>query len=60
LNLPVDSTKYKMIGHGFSPPGERSDIDSVYNTNIEIITRNSGRGDIIDAWEKLEKTLFNL
>jgi len=49
-----------MIGHGFSPPGERSDIDSVYNTNIEIITRNSGRGDIIDAWEKLEKTLFNL
>jgi len=30
-----------MIRHGFSPPGERSDTDSVDNTNTEIITRNN-------------------
>jgi len=37
-----------MIKHGFSPPYERSDTDSIDNTNTEIITRNNGRGVIID------------
>ena len=26
-----------MIRHGFSPPGERTDTDSLDNTNTEII-----------------------
>jgi len=43
-----------MISHGFSPPGERSDTDSIDNTNTEIIIRNNGRDVIIDEWEKLE------
>jgi len=39
-----------MIRHRFSPPGERSDTDSVDNTSTEIITRDNGRGVIIDEW----------
>jgi len=42
------SVDVKMIRHGFSPPGERSDTDSFENTNTEIITRNNGHGVIID------------
>jgi len=37
----IESTVAKsvdVIRHGFSPPGERSDIDSFDNTNTEIIT----------------------
>ena len=48
------SVDVEMIRHGFSPPGERSDTDSVDNTNTEIIALNNGRGVIIDEWEKLE------
>ena len=33
---------------------ERSDTGSFDNINTEIITRNNGRGVIIDEWEKLE------
>ncbi|KAG4092820.1 hypothetical protein H8356DRAFT_1357552 [Neocallimastix lanati (nom. inval.)] len=40
-----------MIRHGFSPSGERSDTNSVDNTNTEIITRNNGRGVTINEWE---------
>ena len=47
-----------MIKHGFSPPGERSDTDSIDNTNTEIITCNNGRGVIIEEWEKLEAICF--
>jgi len=43
-----------MIRHGFSPPGEKTNTDSFDNTNTEIITRNNGRGIIIEEWEKLE------
>ena len=53
------NVEVEMIRHGFSPPGERSDIDSVDNTNPEIITRNNGRGVIINEWEKLETTASN-
>ena len=42
------SVDVEMIRYGFSPPSERSDTDSVDNTNIEIITRNNGPGVIID------------
>ena len=38
----------EMIRHGFSPPN----IDSIDNTNTEIITRNNGRGVLIDEWGK--------
>jgi len=48
-----------MIRCGFSTPGERSDIDSLDNTNTEIITRNNGRGVIIVEWEKLETIASN-
>jgi len=48
-----------MIRHGFSPPSEISDTDLVDNTNTEIITRNNGRGVIIDEWEKLETIASN-
>jgi len=47
-----------MIRHEFSPPGERSDTDSVDNTNTEIITRNNARGVIIDEWEKVRNYWF--
>ena len=33
---------------------EKISTDSLDNTNTEIITRNNGRGVIIDEWEKLE------
>ncbi|KAG4087662.1 hypothetical protein H8356DRAFT_1433444 [Neocallimastix lanati (nom. inval.)] len=51
----VESTVTKcvdvsMIRHGFSPPD---------NTNSEIITRNNGRGVIIEEWEKLEAIASN-
>jgi len=46
-----------MIRHGFSPPDERTDTDSVDNTNTEIITHINGRGVIID--EKLETIASN-
>jgi len=42
------SVDVEMIKHGFSPPGERSNIDSFDCTNTEIISRNNGRGVIID------------
>jgi len=43
-----------MIRHGFSPPGERTDTDSLDNINTVVITRNNGCGVIIEKWEKLE------
>ena len=49
----------EMIRHGFSPGDERSDTDSVDNTNTEIITRNNRRGVIIDEWEKLDTIASN-
>ena len=56
----VESTVTKrvdveMIRHGFSLP----DTDSIDNTNTEIITRNNGRGVIIEEWEKLETIASN-
>jgi hypothetical protein len=48
------SVDVEMIWHGFSPPGERTDTDSLDNTNIEIITHYNGRGVIIEECEKLE------
>jgi len=47
------------IRHRFSPPGERSDTDSVDNTNTEIITRHNGYNVIVDEWEKLETIASN-
>jgi len=38
------SVDVEMIRHGFSPP----DTDSIDTTNTEIITRNNGRGVIIE------------
>jgi len=49
-----------MIRYRFSPPDERSDTDSVVNTNTEIITRNNGCGVIINEWEKLETIASNV
>jgi len=43
-----------MISHGFSPLGKRSNIDSIDNTDTEIITCNNGRSVIIDEWEELD------
>jgi len=48
------SVDVEMIRHRFSPPGERSDTDSIDNTNTEIITRINECSVIIDEWEKLE------
>jgi len=53
------SVDIEMIRYGFSPPGKRSDTDSVDNTNTEIINRNNGRGVIIDEWEKLKTVASN-
>ena len=53
------SVDVEMIRHGFSPPGEKTNTDSLDNTNTEIITRNNGRGVIIDEWEKLEAIASN-
>ena len=47
------SVDVEMIRHEFSPPGKRTDTDSLDNSNIEIITHNIGRGVITDEWEKL-------
>ena len=44
----ANSVKVEMIRYGLSPPGKKSDTDSFDNTNTEIITRNNGRGVIID------------
>ena len=49
------SVDVEMIRHGFSPP----DTDSIDNTNTEIITRNNGRGVIIEECEKLEAIASN-
>ena len=51
------SVDVEMIRHGFSPPD--TDSDSIDNTNTEIITRNNGRGVIIEEWEKLESIASN-
>jgi len=48
-----------MIRHGFSPPGEMTDTDSIDNTNTDIITPNNGHGVIIEEWEKLEAIASN-
>jgi hypothetical protein len=53
------SVDIEMIRHEFSLGGERLDTDSVDNTNTEIITRNNGRGVIIDEWEKLDTIASN-
>jgi len=37
----------------FHLPGEKTNTDSLDNTNTKIITRNNGRGVIIDEWEKV-------
>jgi len=59
LNLPLlRGVDVEIIRHEFSPPGEKSDIDSVGNTSTEIIILNNGRGVIIDEWEKLETIGF--
>jgi len=53
------SVDVEMIRYGFSPSGERTDTDLLDNTNTEIITRNNGRGVIIEKWEKLEAISSN-
>ena len=58
-SLPNLKKKVEMIMHGFSPPGERTYTDSIDNTNTEIITRNHGRGVIIEEGEKLETIASN-
>ena len=55
----AESVDIEMIRNGFSPPDERIDTDSLYSTNIEIITRNNERGVIIEEWEKLEAIASN-
>jgi len=55
----VESVDVEIVRHGFSPPCQRSDTDSVDNTKTEIITLNNGRGVIIDEWEKLETIASN-
>jgi len=55
----VKSIDVSMIRHRFSPLCERSDTDSIDNTNTEIITRNNGRAIIIDEWEKLDTIASN-
>ena len=53
------SVDVEMIRHGFSPPHEMTDTDSIDNTNTEIIICNNGRGVIIEEWEKLEAITSN-
>jgi len=55
----AESVDVEMIRHGFSPLGERTDTDLLDNTNTEIITRNNGRGVIIEEWEKIETIASN-
>ena len=52
----IESTVAKSVD--VSPLNERSDTDSVDNTNTEIITRNNRRGVIIDEWEKVRNYCF--
>ena len=52
------SVDVELIRHGFSPPSEMTDTDSVDNTNTEIVTHNNGRGVMIEEWEKLEAILL--
>ena len=47
-SIVAKSVDVEMIRLGFSPSGEKSDTDSFDNINTEIITRNNGRGIIID------------
>ena len=47
-----------MIRHGFSPPGEMTDTDSIDNTNTEIITRNNGRGCYYQGMGKVRGYYF--
>ena len=58
-SIVAKSVDVEMIRLGFSPSGEKSDTDSFDNINTEIITRNNGRGVIIDEWEKLETIASN-
>ena len=51
------SVDVEIIRHRISI---ESNTDSVDNTNTEIITRNNGRGVIIDEWGKLETTVSNI
>jgi len=51
---PTVAKSVEMIRHGFSPSVERSDTDSVDNTNTEIFNHNNGHCVIINEWEKLE------
>ena len=53
------SVDLEIIRHGFSPPGEMTDTDSVDNTNTKIVTQNNWRGVIIEEWEKLEAIASN-
>ena len=53
------SVDVEMIRHGFLPPGEKINTNSLDITNTEIITCNNGRGVIIDEWEKLEAIASN-
>jgi len=53
------SVDVELIRHGFSPPSEMTDTDSVDSTNTEIITHNNGHGVIIEEWEKLEAIASN-
>jgi len=55
----AESVNVEMIRYRFSPPGERTDTDLLDNTNTEIITRNNGRGIIIEEWKKLEAIVSN-
>jgi len=52
------SVDVEMIRHGFSPPGEKINTDSLDNT--KIITRNNGCGVIINEWEKLKVIASNI
>ena len=56
--IVAESVDVEMIRHGFSPPDERTDTNSLDNTNTEIITRNNGRGVIIDEWKKVRGYCF--
>jgi len=55
----AESGDVEMIRYGFWSPVERTDTDSLDNTNTEIITPNNGRGVIIEEWEKLEAIASN-
>ena len=52
------SVEVEMIRHGFSPPGEKTNTDSLDSTNIKIITRNNGRGVIHRGMGKVRGYCF--